>query len=130
MRASRSVDFERSAVACAPVADAGIAACVFRPAPLFGLGDLNRLIIYGLLLAAPLLAVFGLVSAIRRVERDKKSEAEAKNATPAARAGSWTSFEVPGMIGLWRWNPGPSCSPSGPRPARLVGANHAWRHDA
>lgn len=48
-----SIDFERSAVACAPVPKTEIAACVFRPAPLFGMGDLNRLIIYGLLLAAP-----------------------------------------------------------------------------
>lgn len=48
-----SVDFERSAVACAPVDNAGIAACVFKPTPLFNWGDLNRLVIYGLLLAAP-----------------------------------------------------------------------------
>jgi two-component system, cell cycle sensor histidine kinase PleC len=117
-----SVDFERSAVACAKVADAGISACVFRPTPLFGLGDLNRVIIYGLLLAAPLLAVFGLVSAIRRIQQDKDA-AEAKIPTPAAaEKAAWTAFEVTGVIGLWRWNPRTQLLTVGPEAGSLVGA--------
>jgi two-component system cell cycle sensor histidine kinase PleC len=89
-----SVNFERSAVACAPVGNAGIAACVFRPAPLFGLGDLNRAIIYGLLLTAPLLAVFGLLGVIRRLEREKaRAEAEAKKPAPDD-PGAWAGFEI------------------------------------
>ncbi|MDP3495463.1 MAG: HAMP domain-containing sensor histidine kinase [Hyphomonadaceae bacterium] len=100
-----SVDFERAAVACAPVENAGITACVFKPTPLFNWGDLNRLVIYGLLLAAPLLAVFGLVGAIRRLQQEK-ADAEAKIPTPAAlEQATWTAFEVAGVIGLWRWNP-------------------------
>jgi two-component system cell cycle sensor histidine kinase PleC len=117
-----SVDFERSAVACAPVPKTEIAACVFRPAPLFGMGDLNRLIIYGLLLAAPLLAVFGLLSVIRRISREK-DEVSAKVPTPDEAAQKlWTGFEVAGVIGLWRWSPGSQLLTLGPEAAMLVGA--------
>jgi two-component system cell cycle sensor histidine kinase PleC len=117
-----SVDFERSSVACATISDAGMAACVFRPAPLLGWGDLNRITIYGLLIAAPLLAVFGLVSAIRRLQREK-DDAEAQLPTPAAfEQSAWTAFEVPGTIGLWRWNTKSQLLTVGPEAGALVGA--------
>jgi two-component system cell cycle sensor histidine kinase PleC len=111
------VDFERSAVACAPVESSGVAACVFRPAPLFGLGDLNRLIIYGLLLTAPLLAVFGLVGVIRRVEREKQDVQARLAAAPSrSAADEWRSFEVGGVFGLWRWDPAAQLLTIGPAP--------------
>lgn len=119
-----SVDFERSSIACAVVQKTEITACIFRPAPLFGIGDLNRLVIYGLLLAAPLLAVFGLVSVIRRLSREKLA-AEARVPTPAsAELRLWTSFEVAGVIGLWRWNPATQLLTVGPEAAHLIGASH------
>lgn len=120
-----SVDGQRSAVACAPVAGAGIAACVFRPSPLFGAGDLNRLIIYGLLLTAPLLAVFGLVGVIRRIEQDK-AEVETKLAAAPEESmkEAWRSFEVPGVFGLWRWDPTMQLLTIGPEACALLGANH------
>ncbi len=119
-----TVNFERSTVACSPIATSGIAACVFRPAPLFGLGDLNRLIIYGLLLTAPLLAVFGLVGVIRRVERDK-SDAEARIPSRAeVEKNTWAGFEVGGVFGLWRWNPQSQLLTIGPEACALLGANH------
>lgn len=117
-----AVDFERSAVACAHVSNAGIAACVFRPTPLLSWGDLNRLTIYGLLIAAPLLAVFGLVSTIRRLQRDK-SETEARIPTPEAlEQSAWIAFEVAGTIGLWRWNTRTQLLTVGPEAGALVGA--------
>ena len=117
-----AVDFERSAVACAPVDDAGIAACVFKPTPLFNWGDLNRFVIYGLLLAAPMLAVFGLVGVIRRVQHEK-IDAEARIPTPAAlEQATWTAFEVGSVIGLWRWNPRNQLLTVGPEAGKLVGA--------
>ena len=116
---------ERSAVACAPIESAGIAACVLRPAPLFGLGDLNRLIIYGLLLTAPLLAVFGLVSVIRRVEREKHDvEAKLADAPDRFAADAWRSFEIAGVFGLWRWDPETQLLTIGPEACALIGANH------
>ena len=120
-----TVDLERSVVACAPVESAGISACVLRPAPLFGVGDLNRLMIYGLLLTTPLLAVFGLVSVIRRLEREKQG-AEARLASSTARSESdeWRSFEVSGVFGLWRWDPASHLLSIGPEACALLGANH------
>ena len=120
-----TVDFERSVVACAAIQNAGIAACVFRPSPLFGLGDLNRLVIYGLLLTTPLLAVFGLVSVIRRVEREKQDvEARLAAAPSRSAADEWRSFEVAGVFGLWRWDPATQLLTIGPEACALVGANH------
>lgn len=119
-----TVDLQRSAAACAPVGDSGIAACVFRPAPLFGMDDLNRLIIYGLLLAAPLLAVFGLVSAINRLQRDKDELDRSVRRSSDAMQNNWTSYEVPGMIGLWSWNPEKQLLTIGPEACALIGANH------
>ncbi|RYY98448.1 MAG: hypothetical protein EON61_19255, partial [Alphaproteobacteria bacterium] len=117
-----TVNLERTAVACAPVADAGVAACVSRPAPLFGLGDLNRIVIYGLLIAAPLLAVIGLVGVIGRLQREK-AEIEKKIPTQAAvEQASWTAFEVPGVIGLWRWTPKSQLLTVGTEAGALVGA--------
>ena len=120
-----TVDFERSAMACAPVGDAGIAACVFRPTPLFGMDDLNRLLIYALLLLPPLLAVSGLVSAINRIERDKNELSSAAKKSSVAAQGNWASYEVPGMIGLWSWSPAKQLLTIGPEACALIGANHA-----
>jgi len=116
-----TVNSERAAVACAPVSDSGIAACVFRPVPLFGPSDINRVLIYGLLIAAPILAVFGLVSTIRRLQREK-AEIEKSVPTPSAlERASWTAFEVQGVIGLWRWTPTSQLLTVGAEAGALVG---------
>jgi two-component system cell cycle sensor histidine kinase PleC len=112
----------RSATACAPVGNAGIVACVLRPAPLVGFGDLNRVIIYALLLAAPLLAVFGLVGTIRRLQRESAEAAAARPPAAVLEARTWSSFEVTGLIGLWRWNPKTQLLTIGPEAAALVGS--------
>lgn len=120
-----TVDDERSVASCAPVESAGISACVLRPAPLFGVGDLTRLMIYGLLLTAPLLAVFGLVSVIRRLEREKQyAEARLASATAQSEADEWRGFEVSGVFGLWRWDPALQLLTIGPEACGLLGANH------
>jgi two-component system, cell cycle sensor histidine kinase PleC len=118
-----TVNLQRTATACAPVSDAGISACVVRPAPLVGLGDLNRLFIYGLLIAAPILAVFGLVQTINRLK-----QAQATAVIPAAKlpapskTSAWRQFEVAGLVGLWRWDPVTHSLSIGPEAAGLVGA--------
>ena len=119
-----TVDFQRSAAACAPVGDSGIAACVFRPAPLFGMDDLNRLMIYLLLLFPPLLAVFGLLSAIKRIQQEKDDLTRSVQKSSDAMQSNWTSYEVHGMIGLWTWNPARQLLTIGPEACALLGANH------
>jgi two-component system, cell cycle sensor histidine kinase PleC len=124
---------DRSAVACAPVANAGIAACVFRKTPLIEFGDVNRVIIYGLLLANPLLAVFGLVRTIQRMRRERpeagggfRSSVPQIEHNPVMGDGSiWRQFEIPGLIGLWRWNPQTHLLTIGHEVAQLVGSPRA-----
>ncbi len=118
--------FQRNAVACAPVGNAGIAACVFRNTPLIAFGDLNRVVIYGLLLAAPLLAVFGLVQTIRRVQREKPEVTRGGfNTLETVEAPIWRQFEVSGLIGLWRWDPATQLLTIGTQAAELVGSVRA-----
>lgn len=117
-----TADAERTAVACSPVADAGVSACVSRPAPLFSLGDLNRIVIYSLLIAAPLLAVIGLVGVIRRLQREKVEIEKKIPSQAAVEQASWTAFEVPGVIGLWRWTPKSQLLTVGTEAGALVGA--------
>jgi two-component system cell cycle sensor histidine kinase PleC len=120
------VDFQRSVVACAPVSNAGISACVFRPTPLVGIGDLNRLIIYGLLIAAPILAVFGLVRTINRLKQEQVSAViPAGRLSAPASIANWRQFEVAGLIGLWRWDPVTQMLTIGQESANLVGSPRA-----
>jgi len=117
-----TVDSERRAVACSAVAAAGVSACVSRPVPLFGMGDLNRIVIYGLLIAAPLLAVIGLVGVIRRLQREKLEIEKKVPSQAAVEQASWAAFEVPGVIGLWRWTPKTGLLTVGTEAGALVGA--------
>jgi two-component system cell cycle sensor histidine kinase PleC len=114
-------DFNRTATACASVDTSGIAACVIRPAPLVDFGDVNRVVIYALLLAAPLLAVFGLVGTIRRLQVEKKEPITIRPPEVMLDPKGWTSFEVTGLVGLWRWNPDTQILTMGPEAAALIG---------
>lgn len=88
---------ERAATACVPVSSTGLSACVTRPAPLFTPDAILRLVTYALLLAAPLLAILGLMNLVSasRKERDSvSSQAESVQSRldlvmSGARAGSW-----------------------------------------
>lgn len=87
----------RSATACAPVAGSRMAACVSVPAPLFGLSDAIRFVIFALLLAAPALAIFGLVSRLSKHQtqvivqetRNEESDRILSLVMRGARAGYW-----------------------------------------
>lgn len=52
----------RAATACSPSVKGGFTVCTSSITPLFTLDDLVRLLIFGLLLAAPMLAITGLMS--------------------------------------------------------------------
>jgi two-component system cell cycle sensor histidine kinase PleC len=101
-----SADGVRMASACAPIENAGIAVCLARPRPPVDWGDLNRALIYSLLLAAPLLAGAGLLQTIKRVKQRATAPAAATAAAPGRRsAANWSEFEVSGLIGFWGWDP-------------------------
>jgi two-component system, cell cycle sensor histidine kinase PleC len=117
-----TVDTRRITTACAPVSNAGLSACVVRPAPLIGFGDLNRLVIYGLLIAAPMLAVLGLVQTIRQLRRQDFVAPIVPKLPAPSSASAWRQFEVAGLIGLWRWDPVTRLISIGPEAANLIGS--------
>ncbi|MBI1339551.1 PAS domain-containing protein [bacterium] len=119
-RAFRVEGGQRLATACAPVSGAGAAVCTQTPAPLVGLGDLNRLLIYVLLVAAPALAVFGLIQALRAGERPPIPKRALGSATPLGR--QLHEHEVPNVLGFWSWNRIEGVMSFGHEAAALLGA--------
>ncbi|MCI4643931.1 MAG: PAS domain-containing sensor histidine kinase [Hyphomonadaceae bacterium] len=115
----------RSATACSPLTGTSIKACVTRAAPLFERGDILRFITYGLVLAAPLLAILGLLNQFVRsqAERDTlASEADAAQSQldlvmSGARAGSWA------------WLPDLECADLSPMAAELFGLPGPGKYD-
>jgi two-component system cell cycle sensor histidine kinase PleC len=94
----QSVDgLPRTATACAPLASGALQACVTRPAPMFKRSDLLHFLSYGLLLAAPALAILGLARMVARGEtrndgqaaRMRSAEAQLDLVMTGARAGSF-----------------------------------------
>ncbi|MEP7209219.1 MAG: HAMP domain-containing sensor histidine kinase [Alphaproteobacteria bacterium] len=114
---------QRLAVACSPIEGADIATCVSRSTPLLDLNDLNRAVIYVLLLAAPLLAVAGLLQVISKLQLAAQS---ARPTLPPQTAANTTSinpaFEVSGVIGFWRWDPRSQLLMLSAQAAALLGA--------
>ena len=93
------------------------------------MGDLNRLIIYGLLLAAPLLAVIRVLSRSSAASSKEKEEAAAKVPTPAGRSfASGRASKLTGVIGLWRWTPSTQLLTIGPEGSH-AGRRHPRRRD-
>ncbi|MEM8921318.1 MAG: hypothetical protein AAGB25_08105, partial [Pseudomonadota bacterium] len=92
----------RTATACAPIAGANVSVCVERDLELFSLADYNRIAIYMLLLAAPGLAVVGLVRAVKDAQDRSAPDSEA-----AARAQTVEeqTFEIGGRSGFWTIDP-------------------------
>ncbi|MDZ4759690.1 MAG: PAS domain-containing sensor histidine kinase [Alphaproteobacteria bacterium] len=113
----------RAAIACVPVAGAAVAACVTRPAPFIDLDDLNRIVIYALLLAAPLLAVAGLLQTIGRLKREPPPVLP--RPARSAVGPDWAAFEVSGLIGFWRWDPLLRLLTLSEQAARLLGSSRA-----
>ncbi|MAN44895.1 MAG: histidine kinase [Hyphomonas sp.] len=88
---------DRLATGCAPVDGAGLMLCTSRQAPLFTLDDLIRILIFGLLLAAPVLAITGLMTRLTHREeevimdevRDDEVNRIMNIVMHGARAGYW-----------------------------------------
>ncbi|MEO0466416.1 MAG: PAS domain-containing sensor histidine kinase [Pseudomonadota bacterium] len=95
---SGGTDGPRTATACTELAGAAMHACVTREAQSFSQGDLVRFLAFALLLAAPLLAILGLLSQIGRTRSQALSAEDSARTTSTeldlvmsgARAGVWT----------------------------------------
>ena len=92
--------FERAALGCAPVEGSALKVCSSRVMPLFTLDDLIRLLIFGLLLAAPMLVILGLMS---QLAQGTETVAEEPVEEPEE-----DRFMSPVMLGVragyWQWS--------------------------
>ncbi|MEZ5937589.1 MAG: PAS domain-containing sensor histidine kinase [Hyphomonadaceae bacterium] len=94
----------RRATACSAIPGAAFSVCVDRPAPLVTTEDLYRAFIYLLVLAAPVLAVTGLMQVVGRAR--KAADAQARDYREALeKAAKSRDFELPGILGSWKWDP-------------------------
>lgn len=94
------IDMTRRVSACAPVGETQIATCVSRDVELIGAEDYNRLLIYLLLLAAPALAVIGLVGTIKTNAKRLGNESNARKEIET----HWREIEIGGQNGYWTWS--------------------------
>ncbi|MEM6946641.1 MAG: ATP-binding protein [Pseudomonadota bacterium] len=107
----------RASTACAPLGGSGLHACVTQPSPLFTPGDILRLVTYGLLLAAPLLAILGLINIVSASGRARDS---ADREARSAKAG--LDLVMSGAkAGSWIWNPATQTAEFSPMAAELLG---------
>jgi two-component system, cell cycle sensor histidine kinase PleC len=96
-RTQNSPEMARAATACTPLPGSQLSACVTKHAPLFTPDEVLRWITYALLLAAPLLAILGLMNMVSSSQKGRESANLDKENTQArldlvmsgARAGSW-----------------------------------------
>ncbi len=94
------ISMDRRVSACAPVGETQISACVSNDFELLSVADYNRILVYLLLLAAPALAVVGLMGTIKSNAEKLGSESEARKEIET----HWRELEIGGQNGYWTWN--------------------------
>ena len=92
---------QREARACAPVGRQPIQLCFASPAPFISTADLVRILILGLLVAAPIFVIVGLMTRVRRAaglvfQYQGHRASDPKNLSAILRGG---------MTGYWEWVP-------------------------
>ena len=93
----RGSGVERSAIACAAISGGGLSVCSATRADLVTMDDLVSLLIFSLLLAAPVLAITGLMARLSRQQaeviveaaRDEQADRIMATVMRSARAGYW-----------------------------------------
>lgn len=122
------VDGQRLAAACSAIDGADISVCISRASPPLDFGDLRRIAIYALLLAPPLLAVAGLLQVIARLQaaaHNARRIASADGPAPSRSSDIGPAFEIAGVIGFWRWDPGARLLTLSAQAAALLGATRS-----
>lgn len=103
-RLTSAPDFNRLVTACVPLDGSPAAVCETVLHPLFTLDDLVRLLIFALLLAAPVLAIVGLMNRLSREDAvtliEETREDEADRIMGLVMRGA--------RAGYWEWAPGSS----------------------
>ena len=94
--------FARVTSYCTAIGNSGVSLCSARTTPLVSLSELGGLIMFGLLIAAPALAMFGLFG-VMRIQVDQMREAEeSKEDTTKI-----IDLVMDGArAGYWEWEPG------------------------
>ena len=86
--------------ACSPISETTVSACVTRSTPVLTGADYNRLAIYLLLLAAPTLAIVGLIKTARTNSRRLNTE----HASRTKFETRWQELDLGGANGVWTYN--------------------------
>ncbi len=98
---ARGEGLSRAATACAGVSGGGLLACAVVPSPLLTVDDLVRLLIFGLLISAPILAIVGLMNHLSAEQSRELAAAARENDSEhivsAVMRGS--------LSGYWEWTP-------------------------
>ncbi|MEH6410106.1 MAG: ATP-binding protein [Hyphomonas sp.] len=125
-RLSMTDGFQRIATACTPLNGSEAVLCESALHPLFTIDDLIRLLIFALLLAAPVLAIVGLMNRLSREETatiiEETRDDEADRIMGLVMRGA--------RAGYWEWAPGASAVYLSEGASELLGTDHAGLIDA
>ena len=100
-RFEKGEGLERSALACSDIAGGGLAVCSTTRADVFTRDDLVSLLIFALLLAAPVLAITGLMGRLSKKQADTFVEAARDEQADRIMATVMRSARA----GYWEWTP-------------------------
>ena len=92
---------KRSALACSVISGGGLAVCSSTPADLLTVDDLVSLLIFALLLAAPVLAITGLMGRLSRQQTEEIVEATREDQADRIMATVMRNARA----GYWEWTP-------------------------
>jgi two-component system cell cycle sensor histidine kinase PleC len=101
VRFEKGRGFQRAAFACSDLAGGGLAVCSARRADILTRDDLVSLLIFALLLAAPVLAIAGLMGRLSRKQADTIVEAARDEQADRIMATVMRSARA----GYWEWTP-------------------------
>ncbi len=107
---------------CAPMQAEALLVCIASPAVPPSVADWSRIAIYLLLAAAPALAVIGLLQTLSGARKiPPPAPPLPAPPPPTSPVNGWRDLEVPGLIGFWRWDPGPRTLLLGRQAGELLG---------
>ena len=94
--------FTRVSSHCSPIGSSGVSLCSARTTSILSMSEIGGLLMFGLLIAAPALAMFGLFGVMRmQVDQMREADAKEKDQTKII------DLVMDGArAGYWEWQPG------------------------